>query len=368
MLTIRESVTITADPVLPEGLSLADCLFFDIETTGLSPDTSSLYLISSLRYAAGDWTLSQWFADDYDSEPLLLAAFGEELSDVRAAVQYNGDTFDVPYLEAKWASHHLPYSFADVIHWDIYRKIRPYGFLFAAPNLKLKSMEEYLGIHRADPYDGGELISVYGNFLRAHYGSRPTEAYLAPLLLHNREDVLSLPALSALIAVPELLSGKCTVTGVQADPDALTITAKPAYPLPRPVRYRSSVFELAAEDDRVTLRVPFAQSERRYFFPDYKDYYYLPVEDRAVHKSVGEFVEKSYRRQATAATCYTCVEGRFLPADESLASPALPLFREEYKSKARCLLWDEKLAQDSAFQNAYTAWLLSLVTKKNRIG
>ena len=35
------------------------------------------------------------------------------------------------------------------------------------------------------------------------------------------------------------------------------------------------------------------------------EYYYLPEEDSAVHKSVGIYVDKSRRKAATPQTCYT---------------------------------------------------------------
>ena len=44
------------------GLSLpADTLLFDIETTGLSADTSYLYLIGAICLEEGEPTLLQWF-------------------------------------------------------------------------------------------------------------------------------------------------------------------------------------------------------------------------------------------------------------------------------------------------------------------
>ena len=49
--------------------------FFDIETTGLSPDISSLYLLGAAFVENGTWRLIQWYADDYISEADILSAF-----------------------------------------------------------------------------------------------------------------------------------------------------------------------------------------------------------------------------------------------------------------------------------------------------
>ena len=51
----------------------------------------------------------------------------------------------------------------------------------------------------------------------------------------------------------------------------------------------------------------------KYYYPNYKDYYYLIYEDTAIHKSVGEFVDKDARIKATKETCYTKKDGTFLP-------------------------------------------------------
>ena len=60
---------------------LEDIAFLDIETTGLSPKASSLYLIGGMHYdsSIGRWQIIQWFADDYHSEKELLLAFLEFL-------------------------------------------------------------------------------------------------------------------------------------------------------------------------------------------------------------------------------------------------------------------------------------------------
>lgn len=43
----------------------------------------------------------------------------------------------------------------------------------------------------------------------------------------------------------------------------------------------------------------------RHFYSDYKNYYYLPKEDMAIHKSVAAYVDHEYRENArrTTAMC-----------------------------------------------------------------
>ena len=47
------------------------------------------------------------------------------------------------------------------------------------------------------------------------------------------------------------------------------------------------------------MRVPLYEEEMKYFYSNYKNYYYLPDEDTAIHKSVASYVDKKYRVQAT---------------------------------------------------------------------
>ena len=53
--------------------------------------------------------------------------------------------------------------------------------------------------------------------------------------------------------------------------------------------------------------------DRKYFYPDYKNYSYLPDEDYAIHKSCAIYVDKAHRVPARPETCYTRKTGEFLP-------------------------------------------------------
>ena len=45
-----------------------DCIFFDIETTGFSPTTSSIYLIGCLRRKGELIIIDQFFAESKDDD------------------------------------------------------------------------------------------------------------------------------------------------------------------------------------------------------------------------------------------------------------------------------------------------------------
>ena len=81
----------------------------------------------------------------------------------------------------------------------------------------------------------------------------------------------------------------------------------------KPVCISSDQIHLTFENRYVWIQIPVYNMEARFFYENYKDYYYLPSEDRALHKSVAEYVEKEYRIRATKETCYIKKTGAFLP-------------------------------------------------------
>ena len=95
--------------------NLDELLFFDIETTGFSGDTSSLYLIGCTWHRDGRWNMTQYCADRPEAERQALKEFFEMLKNYRVLVHFNGDGFDIPYLLKRCAHHKLDYNLS-LIH------------------------------------------------------------------------------------------------------------------------------------------------------------------------------------------------------------------------------------------------------------
>ena len=75
-----------------------EVLFLDIETTGLSPKSSNLYLIGCVYYENDMWHSIQWFAEKYEEELQVLTSFFTFLKKYRFLIHYNGNQFDITYL------------------------------------------------------------------------------------------------------------------------------------------------------------------------------------------------------------------------------------------------------------------------------
>ena len=146
-------------------------VFFDIETTGLSSKSASLYLIGMVSYDDGAWKLTQLFAESMYEEELLLKTFFDILSAKKKLgriflISYNGDGFDIPFIKSCSRQYGFTNDFNGIISIDLIKKIRPYKKLLKLTDCRLKTVERLCGIVREDKYNGGELIYVYEEYLR----------------------------------------------------------------------------------------------------------------------------------------------------------------------------------------------------------
>ena len=117
---------------------------------------------------------------------------------------------------------------------------------------------------------------------------------------------------------------------------------------------------LSLSGEEASLTVPVSSRELRFYFENYKDYYYLPGEDEAIHKSVAAYVDKAFRKKATARTCYIRRSGAFVP----VFSPPddTPLFRESYSSKELFILPEEDFFSDmDALSLFLCSWLEAFI-------
>ena len=136
-------------------------------------------------------------------------------------VHFNGDTFDIPFLEKRCARLKLPYSLNGLNSVDIYRKIRPLKKLLGLCSLKQKAVEAFLGVDRKDVCSGGELIEVYNEYLHTH-----DEGLLKLLLLHNEDDLKGMPSILPILCYKDLMEGPLKLSGCQLQEDAALLHLK----------------------------------------------------------------------------------------------------------------------------------------------
>lgn len=312
---------------LPEG-----AFFFDIETTGLSPARSHLYLIgcafSVMENGEKKWKLRQFFLDAPSCEEDLLHALSDcMLEHAKVLIHYNGSSFDIPYLSKKYSFYDIPNPFSrfsptETI--DLYRTLRPYQKLLHTDGMKQKDIEKAMGLTRKDEFSGKELIDVYESYL----GNR-SEKLLDTLLLHNAEDVTNMLPIYSLTGLSSFFSGDYEVTEAvyRSDPGLFHFSIQTSYDAPLPIHLEDAYSSFSWEGCSASLDIRSFRGKLKHFFPDYKNYYYLPEEDEAIHKSVGAFVDPEFRVRAKAENCYQKAEGIFLPQPKNRIRPS---FRKSF--------------------------------------
>ena len=302
-------------PVITRILRAGD-LLLDIETTGLSRAKHGIYLIGcGLVVDDNNIYVNQLFAEQPSEEAALLSEFSDFLmkKHVTRIITFNGGSFDLPFLAARAEKYALPLHLSGYELFDIYRELTNRKQLFCLANYRQKTVEQFLGICREDKYSGRELIAVYKSYTKSPDGDAEEV-----LLLHNCEDVLGMIDLLSIFAYETLLKSPPELTGAcierYTDLDGasaveLIVTLTPPCPLPGRLSCKHPLTGayLHASGESTHLRVPLYHHMARLYYLDYKNYFYLPAEDMAVHKSVAACVDKAYREKATPENCYTWV-------------------------------------------------------------
>lgn len=298
-----------AAPQLSGG-NPADMFFFDIETTGLSKENCRIYLIGALFLKDGEYVCRQWLSDKNDDEKELLLSFAGFFISYRRVVTFNGDSFDIPFVNERLKKNDISFDLGGLVSIDLYKIIKPLRPLLALDSMKQKSLERFCGLNRRDEFSGGDLIHVYGQYLRNR-----DDILEKVLLLHNYEDVCNMTVISRLLIHADVFLEKDfepfsarihSYTGYDRIPcGELIIKSRTRTAVDPGVSLSAGTFALRAENDILSVRAKMKDGKVRLYRPDYQNYYFLPVEGTAVHKSIAAFVEKSFKEKATPATCFT---------------------------------------------------------------
>ncbi len=338
-----------------------DILLIDIETTGFSPKTSYLYMVGCLYFDAGSFHTIQWFADSYEDEQQIISSFFRFSKPYHYLVHFNGNQFDLPYLTKKIEHYHISETLQGFESIDIYKRIMPFKQILSLDHLKQKSIETFLHMERTDCYDGGQLISIFHEFVK-----EPTDFNRDLLLLHNFDDLKGMLRILPILSYYDLFHKSLTIDHAERNEyedfhaikqQELLLTGSAFSPLPVDISYNKNDCRIVGCKSEIKLRIPLYHQELKYFLPNYKEYYYLPMEDSAIHKSVAAYVDRNHRIPATPATCYTKKEGDYLPQWKPFI---IPEFKKDYRDKASYFLFEDSLLKDHSFLQTYVQHLMDM--------
>lgn len=350
------------------GYEPSSSLFFDIETTGFSPSSSVVFLIGALRFSEGSWILTQFLSENPPEEKTVLDAFLSLASGYDTLVHFNGSTFDLPYIAKKAAQHHTAHTLENFGTLDLYQSFRSLGKRLGLSRMNQRALESFLGWEREDKLTGKDMASLYPKFAAC---GEPRIRDL--LLLHNHDDMIGMTKLLQLGAYTKLFHGDilridsacriapsreistgsyCAQQNTPQDCLSIEFTLKATLPAPLCIdtfdaqkNNGSEVpFILSAKKDSAVLLIPFVCGILCHFFPDWKNYYYLPLEDQAIHKSVAEYVDSACRTPARASNCYIKKESVFLPQPDGLFTPS---FRHSFSEKTTYFEFTDTFLSDN---------------------
>jgi uncharacterized protein YprB with RNaseH-like and TPR domain len=172
-------------------------VFFDIETTGLSGGAGTLAFLTGCGWFDGDggFTVRQFFLAAPAGERPMLEALGRIFDEASLVVTFNGRTFDVPFMETRWAFHRSAAPTDDLPHFDMLPPARRFwgrrvGRAGTGEGCNLTALERrVLGFHRYGDVPGFEIPARYFQFLRTGEST-----LVEGVLEHNRHDLMSLAA------------------------------------------------------------------------------------------------------------------------------------------------------------------------------
>lgn len=295
--------------------SVENILFFDIETTGLSWKDSMVFLIGTLRREMGKWRLEQWFLDDPSFEKELLEKFFAAWTPDTFLIHYNGRQFDLPFLLGRCRAlgltdlpAHATLDRPDPDGADLYQILRPCRRILGLDRLRLTDLEDRLGHPRDLKISGRGCASLYRKYVLEKESDQAER-----LLTHNQQDLSGLVCAVRALAYPALFSGhfrleSCRLIDEDLSEDPIlscTLSLESPLPAPFSLDCAPKPWSIHGADGQAQVDFPLENGCLKMYYKDHKDYYYLPKEDTAVHKSVGTYVDRSHRVAATARTCYT---------------------------------------------------------------
>lgn len=163
----------------PENLN-NDEIILDIETTGLDSRRDQLVLLGFIKYENDKCYIIQYFAEYNSEEKRLLEIYLKKV-EAKKVITYNGDKFDIPFLNMRLDYHKLLPVFPETL--DIYKLISRHRKYFVFESMKLMDIEKSIGIFRNDP-SRYKVISKLTEDIQKR--DRPK-----PIMIHNENDIIA---------------------------------------------------------------------------------------------------------------------------------------------------------------------------------
>ncbi|GAB4329489.1 MAG: metal-dependent exonucleaseMrfB [Calditrichia bacterium] len=172
----------------PLKRNLKECLFIDLETTGLSGGAGTFAFLIGLGHVELDHiVVRQYLIPDYQYEWLALKLIENNLREYPVLVSFNGKTFDIPLLRARFVLNRKESPLESREHLDILHMARRV-WKRRLDSCELQSLEYHiLGQKRVQDIPGAIVPQLYFEYLRKRRVS-----LMEGVLEHNYHDIVNL--------------------------------------------------------------------------------------------------------------------------------------------------------------------------------
>ena len=254
--------------------------------------------------------LISWISEQESDEYEMLTALSDALDSIRRIITFNGNAFDLPHLHQKYKAFDLMDPLQGKQYLDLMLRLKPISRFLALPSGKLADFAGFLHLVQPDgsdevlprpalPDGSDKVLQASFHFLPGaedkHEASTPTDA------LYTLECM-------SLLHYADFLDQGARIREVTTDEERVIFRLH--YPDGFPVGFsvHDSGFHLRfSEDGTVLLSSRICNGSIRYYHTDVKNYWYLPLEGYAIHKSAAQYVDKSRREKAVRENCYHLV-------------------------------------------------------------
>lgn len=178
-------------------------MVLDIETTGLDSKKDKLVLLGLVYHENDRFYIHQLFAQNNGEELILLKKF-LELSRSKQLIHYNGDNFDLRFLEKRCLVHNLNFYYP-TLSIDILKIIKSYDKFFNFSSYRLNDVEYLVDFHRKE--------IRYKNISKITENYKKRSNY-APIINHNKNDLI---ATERLLNIRKILDNKLSLKTEKGD-------------------------------------------------------------------------------------------------------------------------------------------------------
>lgn len=284
-------------------------IFLDLETLGLSPKDSAIYLIGLGRFNRGSYEIVQFFAENEQEEDEIIHAIFPYLTNASRIITFHGEAFDLPFLTKRSRQYHIPFSYEqgkvqysgrDIESFDLRKAIYSLRRILQFPHYNQRTLEEFLQIKRKDDIAGKELITCYKAYMM---DEDPLKRSM--LLDHNRFDVEHMPKLFDLLQYRNIPDTNYTLTSFSSNQQALELCGTSDLSLPVPLSIHNLGVHLQFFDCGIKVYIPLSNGKMRYYLPNPKDYVRLKADGQLLPKALAASLPSSSYEKVDESNCYT---------------------------------------------------------------